>query len=145
MGKMDFHNAGINHLIWKKRLRGLLNGRVIISEVEKISPKDCELGKWLYSDGLNEYGKMEEMQELERIHAEAHAMGNRIIHFHDDGKIKEAEIEFKKLNELSKKIIGILTNLSIQVDTEKQDKPEEKKEIKKKANKVKDKDKGEDE
>lgn len=115
MEQIDFHKAGIIHLLWKKRVRGFLDGKETITRIEAISYKECELGKWLYSQGLVKYNNLPQMQELEKIHIELHAIVNNTLQFKNQGNIAQSEEEYKKLESLSKKIIILLTALAIKI------------------------------
>ena len=57
---LDFASARSKHLLWKSRLRDFLDGKGTLTMNEAISHKDCALGKWLYSSGLQQFGKLPE-------------------------------------------------------------------------------------
>lgn len=110
---MDFHDAGIKHLLWKKNIRALLNEKDIDQEVEQQSHKDCDLNKWLNDKGIPKYGRIKEIIEFETLHIEIHLVSNRIIHLFNRGEKLAAENEFKTLEELSKKFVNILTGMAL--------------------------------
>jgi len=122
MEELDFQNAGIVHLVWKKKIRALLDGRAAITEVKHVSHKECELGRWLYSSGLKQYGQLKEMRQLEGLHIEIHNICNRILGMIKEERKGAAEVEYKKLDTKSKDMIKILTLLSVQGETENNDK-----------------------
>lgn len=86
-----------------------------MSEAEAVSHHDCELGKWLYSDGQANFGSMPEFRELERKHAKLHSYVRGIINMKNAGDITGAENEFKLLNETSEKVVQLLDELDRKV------------------------------
>ncbi len=107
----DLQEAGIKHLLWKKQVRAILDNRCPLEELRDISHKGCDFGKWLYSGVLDNAVMLKEAKELETIHIEAHMIFSRIAHFKTAENIAAAENEYKNLEEISKKIIGLLTAL----------------------------------
>jgi len=117
--EMIFQNAGVKHFIWKKKLRGVLDGKLAIDDVEKISHKDCEFGQWLYAEGLKKFGEIKEMLQLEEIHLETHNIGNKIIQLCEQNQKEAAELEYKKIDESTQKMVHLLTLLSVHIDSDK--------------------------
>jgi methyl-accepting chemotaxis protein len=46
---------------WKAKLRHFLDGSEALTSAHAVSHKQCDLGQWLYSDGLKIYGDMAAM------------------------------------------------------------------------------------
>jgi len=108
---LDLELAKSQHLRWKARLRGFLDGKETLTEQQVTSHRDCDLGKWLYSEGISRYGHLPEMQELERIHAELHDTVRRVVQLHRSGQKDSANREFMKIEPISQRIIQLLTHL----------------------------------
>jgi methyl-accepting chemotaxis protein len=106
---IDFSSARTKHLLWKTRLRAFLEGKESLTEAQAVSHRDCDLGKWLYSQGMRDYGHLPEMQQLEKIHAELHAVVKRVVRLKEADNIAEAEREFHKVEPISQKIIALLS------------------------------------
>lgn len=68
MRTLDFTMARLDHLEWKRKLKSSLEDAGEPSEWLAISHKDCDLGKWLYSRGLQKYDHYPLILELERAH-----------------------------------------------------------------------------
>ncbi len=49
-------------------MRSLQDGKEALTSAHAVSHNQCDLGKWLYSDGMSTYGHIAEMVELERVH-----------------------------------------------------------------------------
>lgn len=111
MQKPDFAVVRIMQLACKASLRDFLDGKESMTLEQAVSHKDCDLGKWLYSEGLTKYGKFAEMQELEKIHIDLHAIIKKIIQFKDSGDVSTAEKEYKKVDEISSRIFSLLVNI----------------------------------
>jgi methyl-accepting chemotaxis protein len=80
-----------------------------IDPAQATSHKDCDLGKWIYSDGLSGFGGVPEMKSLEREHESLHRLIKTIMDLRAAGKTEEAEAEFVKVEPISKNIIDLLT------------------------------------
>jgi methyl-accepting chemotaxis protein len=105
---LDLSKAKSAHKAWKARLRGFLDGRESLSLNEAVSHKHCVLGKWYYSEGLQQYGNIRAMQELEQPHAELHKLIRDIIEQKEQGQMQKAEQLYEKVGPLSEKILRLL-------------------------------------
>ena len=112
---MDFVAAKLKHSSWKSKMRRFLNGEMSMSESQAVSHHDCELGKWLYSDGKTHFGTLPEFRELEGIHAKLHGYVRDIIVKKNAGDVSGAEDQYKALDTASGKIIQLLDNLDNKV------------------------------
>ncbi len=106
---LDFATAKMQHANWKGKLRSFLDGKGKLTLAEATSHKDCDLGKWLYSQGLAKYGEISDMHRLEKEHEKLHQTIKRIVEFKNAGKTGEAETEFAKVEPSSKTIIDLLS------------------------------------
>ncbi|MEZ5444267.1 MAG: methyl-accepting chemotaxis protein [Gammaproteobacteria bacterium] len=105
---IDFSAARTKHLSWKTRLRGFLDGRESMTEAQAVSHRDCDLGKWLYSRGMAEYGQCSAMQQLEKDHAAMHALVKEVVRFKGAGESERAEAKFREIEPLSAKVVRSL-------------------------------------
>jgi methyl-accepting chemotaxis protein len=111
MGKTDFTDIRLQHIAWRTKLDQFLKGEQSMTEEEATSPKVCDVGKWLYSVGLEKYGMMEEIQELEKIHIELHATVKKIISLKQLGN-NHAETEaLDMLDKILRKIMFLLVDI----------------------------------
>lgn len=108
---LDFSQARFKHLNWKFRLRAFLDGKETITMEQAVSHRDCDLGKWLYSTGIEKYKQYAEMHELEKTHESLHSVIKRIVVLREKGEMDHAEAEFQKVEGISKTIIGFLDTL----------------------------------
>jgi len=116
MATLDFSTARLKHTNWKLKLRAFLDGKESLTEAQATSPKDCELGKWLYSEGLAKYSGFPEMKQLEKAHSELHASVRHIVSAKKLGNTHGAEEEFKKVGSTSDSIVALLTAIEKKVN-----------------------------
>ncbi len=114
---IDFASARAKHKLWKTRLRAFLDGEESMNENEAVSHRDCDLGKWLYSTGLEQFGHLPEMKELEKIHAEMHSVIKQVIQGHQSGDDKKAEAAYARVERFSDRIVELLDKLEGIVST----------------------------
>jgi methyl-accepting chemotaxis protein len=112
---LDFSAARIKHLSWKTRLRSFLDGQESMSKDQAVSHHDCDLGKWLYSTGMESYGHMPEMKTLEKVHAELHGIIKDVVRLKHGGDVKGAEKKFAKVESISGKIVAMLNHIESDV------------------------------
>ena len=115
MGKFDFAVARVMHIAWKSSLRSFLDGKESMTEEQAMSHKECDLGKWMYSDGMASYGTLPEMKELEKVHTELHTIVKRVIQLKQSGDSDSAENELAKLEPVSQKIFSLLVEIEHKV------------------------------
>ena len=106
---INFDLAREAHRRWVKRLRDLLDGKTAMSVEEAGSHKICNLGKWLYSEGLSKYGDLPEFQALEKRHAVFHDLVKNIVMQKASGRLTEAEQQFANVSPISQDVVGLLT------------------------------------
>ena len=112
---MDFFKARAAHLAWLVRIRDVLDGKATMSASEALSHRDCSLGQWLYSTGLDRYGHFTEMQELEPLHERLHKMIKEIVSLKNAGEKARAEAMYAEIEILSGQIVGMIKGLERQV------------------------------
>ncbi len=110
---IDFSMARTKHMTWKSRLRNYLKGSDAdgLDKIQATSPRHCDLGKWLYMDGMSKYGNNADMKQLEKIHAEMHATVGKVINAKDAGNMNAAQAELAKVSDLSGKVVELLTKI----------------------------------
>jgi methyl-accepting chemotaxis protein len=85
-----------------------------MSEQEAVSHHDCDLGKWLYGQGLARFGDLPEMQKLEKIHAEMHTLIKQVVRAQNSGDTRKAESAFARVERYSDEIVTLLEQLEKQ-------------------------------
>jgi len=111
-----FRKAKADHLAWRTKLRDLLNGKESLSAEEASSHEHCRLGKWIYSEGMENYGHMKDMQDMEATHKALHQSIKKVIDLKNRGKGDEANQEFAQFQEYSERLIADLDRLAAKTD-----------------------------
>ncbi len=117
--RIDFELARAKHLLWKSRIRDFLDGKSTLTEQQAGSHEGCALGKWLYGGGLDEYGDLAEMKELEKVHEELHTAVHEIINHKSRGEMTSSEDGFLKIGSFSERIVSLLTTVERRVEEHK--------------------------
>jgi chemotaxis protein histidine kinase CheA len=112
---LDFALAREKHLLWTGRLRQVLDGKLTLTQEQAGSPKDCALGKWLYSTGLNEYGDIADMHVLEAAHRQFHEAVREVIALKEKGNQNAAELALERIAPMSNHVVDLLTTLARKV------------------------------
>ncbi len=112
----DFHAARAAHLSWKMRLRDFLDGKKSMHNEEAVSHRDCALGKWLYGFAMDEYGYIEEMQVMEKLHEKMHSVIKDVVSLRNAGDDENAEAAFAEVGPLSDEIIHLLKRVEAMVE-----------------------------
>ncbi len=106
------------HIIDKFWLKGLLDGfkKDKVKKLEEF-PR-CRLNRFFKSPAGRKLKSWQRIKELERIHVEFHVMVKMIIRLHESG-MKEASLaKFKELENISRRMIIMLTELQRYVKDE---------------------------
>ncbi|CAK0743267.1 methyl-accepting chemotaxis protein [Gammaproteobacteria bacterium] len=111
ISRLDFSAARDAHIAWRGRLRAFLDGRKTLNLQEVSSPHACQLGHWLYSEGLTKYKHLPTMVELEKSHTILHASIRKVIQFKENHDNASAEIEYLQFHNLSGQVISLLDKL----------------------------------
>lgn len=105
---LDLSSAKAAHLNWKTRLRAFLDGKEALTKDEAVSHRHCNFGKWYYSDGLEHFGELQGIIDVEKPHEELHELIRIIIDFKNNGQTAEAEAAYRQIDALSSTIVGFL-------------------------------------
>ena len=109
MNAQTFRTFKIKHRAWKMKLNDFLEGKGGLTEQQAVSAKDCNLGKWMYDEGLQHYSTIPEMKSLEKVHVNLHELVKSIVTLKNAGKAAEADAEYQKVGPISDEIIALLT------------------------------------
>ncbi len=111
MEVIDFYKEIASHVIWNVKLKCFLDGGECIPEKETVDSRECELGKWLYTEGINKYGMLPEMLELEKTHDQLHEIIKRVVQKKNSGDNYRAELELTKMKSVSNRVVELLLHM----------------------------------
>jgi methyl-accepting chemotaxis protein len=113
--KFDIEKVKTSHRMWRNRFLRFIEGKENINPSEFLSHRECQLGKWYYSEGMKNFGKVPEFIELGRKHEEFHRIGAQLIKLANEGKIEEAERKFRETDTLTNELLSLLDRLKMVV------------------------------
>jgi hypothetical protein len=111
----DFMAAKLKHSMWKLHLHEFLEGKPGLSEAQATNHKECDLGKWLYSEGLTKYGSIPEMKALEAEHERLHDTVRTIMALKTAGKTADAKAALAGIDAVSKRVVELLVKVEMAV------------------------------
>ena len=100
-----------DHLLWRWKVYNHLLGFEHLDEHNISSHTDCSLGEWYYGIGKKLVGKEAIFKEIEKPHAEVHALAKKAVHAFNQGDKKQAEQYLEQLEVTSKVVIDKLKKL----------------------------------
>ena len=106
--KLNIAAAKSKHLSWKTRIRSFLDGNESLTMEQAVSHRDCDLGKWIYSEGIAHLGNSGAFNKLEKCHAGLHADIREIITLKEQGNDAQAEKHYSKIESASGKVVRYL-------------------------------------
>ena len=110
---MPYHDAMSNHIIWKRRLQKAVDGPYDERFAVAVVARDdvCELGKWIYGDGLK-YSSSTAYQKVVRAHAAFHLYAADVLLKLGEGdKAAAKEVLDDPLEAKSREIISAIVDL----------------------------------
>ena len=105
----EFMAAKLKHTMWKMHLREFLDGRPGLTAAQATSHRECELGRWLYADGLAKYGSIPEMKLLVSRHEDMHRLVKAIMELKAAGQTAQAEAEYARIDPSSRQLTELLS------------------------------------
>ncbi len=96
------------HRAWLQKLQQVLNGVSTLTREETGSHTLCQLGQWIYSEGLKKYADIPEIHALEKLHTQFHASVAGIVELANAGRKAESEAKLAELEKVSEKLIELL-------------------------------------
>ncbi|MBF0249550.1 MAG: CZB domain-containing protein [Alphaproteobacteria bacterium] len=108
----DISRARLVHLKWLMQLEeALRHGK----SPALASHTSCELGQWLYDEGLAKYKKYPEISFLEKRHQRFHETTELLVRLFQDRNFVEAEVALDELKRESQDLIFMLTMLEYRI------------------------------
>ncbi|MBF0309161.1 MAG: CZB domain-containing protein [Magnetococcales bacterium] len=86
------------HLKWLGKLENVIRGRSDLRPEQVASGRECDFGKWYYSEGSERFGTMPIFRQVGEIHLRVHEVARETVKQVADGHIAAAE---KKMDEFS--------------------------------------------
>ncbi|WP_395056106.1 PAS domain S-box protein [Flavobacterium sp.] len=104
----DFIDAKLKHLKWKYKIRHFLDGEGSLDQIQAISHRESDFGKWYYTEGKKKYGHIESVQKIELLNEKLHHLVKEILDLKTKGEAQKTEVKYQQLVATSDKIILLL-------------------------------------
>jgi len=112
---LDFSRVKMAHHSWRLKLRHFLDGREVLDRKGLASHRDCELGQWIYAGGMEAYGHLPQMQELEQKHKDMHKLVKQVVELKHAGNTADAEEVFTRVCKTAEGVIALIDQVEMQV------------------------------
>jgi methyl-accepting chemotaxis protein len=89
----------------------MLLGNETVKESDVVSHRDCALGKWYYSEGVQTCSALPEFVRLGKLHEDMHNAVKKTVRLWNEGKRNEAGVMGNKVYELSEEVIAMIDEL----------------------------------
>ncbi len=113
---VDFARVKMAHRSWRLKLRGFLDGRENLDPKQLASHQTCELGKWIYAEGMATYAHLPPFQDLEKKHKAMHGMVKQVVELKHAGNVPEAEVGFIRVVNAAEEVVALITKVEAQVN-----------------------------
>ncbi|MGM0424945.1 MAG: methyl-accepting chemotaxis protein [Thermodesulfobacteriota bacterium] len=88
--RFDIGKVKNAHLKWRSRLESVIQGLESMSPEEVASDRDCEFGKWYYSQAGQKLSDLLAFEEVGKHHKEVHAYAQKIVSLVQQGRQDKA-------------------------------------------------------
>jgi hypothetical protein len=104
----ELRKAKAAHIKWRSYAYAMVSGLDIDTEYAPLEHTDCVFGKWYYGVGMEHFGHLDTYSGIEVPHQILHKLYSKIYDLAKNGKLKDAEVEAKRLTELSHQVMEAL-------------------------------------
>jgi hypothetical protein len=115
----ELRKAKAAHLKWRSYAYAMVSGLDIDSEYAPLEHTDCAFGKWYHGAGKEHFGHLDTYSGIEVPHQILHKIYSKIYDSAKKGKLQEAEVDAKRLTELSRQVIDALELVEHEIDSHK--------------------------
>ncbi|MBF0124640.1 MAG: CZB domain-containing protein [Magnetococcales bacterium] len=109
--RLDIGIARHIHLNWEFELEAVALGMRAPTEIQ--SHEECELGRWIHTDGLRSYRDLDAIYLLIESHRRFHNAARRIVSLHQQERSADVAAELEVVRTLSREIIFRLTEIEL--------------------------------
>ena len=104
----ELQQAMLNHLDWRNKMRGFLDGEDTLDERVAFDHTQCAFGKWYAETGQTRLSEIPELAQVDKPHRELHELLKQVVELKRQGDTAGAEREFKRIEPLSEKVVSIM-------------------------------------
>ena len=111
MSNIGIKMAKMMHKNWVSTLKLAFKGQASVNETELYSYENCEFGKWIYSEGVVEYGDQVSMRLMEKIHVQLHRDVRKMFAYEKEGNVHGRDKMMRKIELTSQEMMKLLVEL----------------------------------
>jgi hypothetical protein len=106
-GTLKVSQARLIHLRWERSLMDALRHRG--KDITLESSEMCALGVWIHATGVQRYGNLPEIAQLDETHKAFHTHAKNVISSLRNKQDKRAEASYKQTRDYSRRVIYLLS------------------------------------
>ena len=113
----ELRKAKAAHIKWRSYAYAMVSGLDIDTEYTPLQHTECLFGKWYYGAGKEHFGHLDTYAGIEVPHKILHMLYTKIYELAKKGKLQDAEVEAKRLTELSHQVMEALELVEREVES----------------------------
>ncbi|MBF0614365.1 MAG: hypothetical protein G8237_01240 [Magnetococcales bacterium] len=116
VGTQSFDAEAIKraHLKWLGKLENVVRGRTLLKAEEVTSGRECDFGKWYYSEGEARFGGCTLFQTLGEVHLAVHETARESVRLVNLNQIPAALEAMERFNALRRELFKLLDQLYLE-------------------------------
>ncbi|MBF0097443.1 MAG: nitrate- and nitrite sensing domain-containing protein [Magnetococcales bacterium] len=99
------------HLKWLGSLENVIRGREGLTPEQVKSGRECDFGKWYYSEGERRFGTLPTFQALGRVHLQVHETARQLVELVQRGEVQQASNGMNRFNAIKDEMFQHLDQL----------------------------------
>ncbi|MBF0612809.1 MAG: HAMP domain-containing protein [Magnetococcales bacterium] len=109
------------HLKWLGKLEYVIRGRAALKPEQVASGRECDLGKWYYSEGTQKFGHLPVFQKMGEVHLRVHEVAKEAVKKVELGDIAGAEEKMNQFSAIKDQLFDLLDDLYLEATHQQQE------------------------
>ena len=114
----ELRKAKAAHIKWRSYAYAMVSGLEIDEEYTPLDHADCSFGRWYHGAGKEHFGHLDTYSGINVPHQILHKLYGKIYEAAKKGHLKDAEVDAKRLSELSHQVLEALELVENEVERE---------------------------
>lgn len=115
----ELRKAKSAHIKWRSYAYAMVSGLDIDTEYTPLEHTDCDFGKWYHGVGKEHFGHLDTYAGIAVPHHILHKLYSKIYDLAKKGKLEDAEVDAKRLTELSHQVLEALELVEREIQSRK--------------------------
>ncbi|WP_130471200.1 methyl-accepting chemotaxis protein [Candidatus Magnetaquicoccus inordinatus] len=104
------------HLKWLGKLENVIRGRSDLQPEQVVSGRECDFGKWYYSEGSARFSHLPLFQRLGEVHLQVHEVARETVKLASQGNPAAAERKMNEFATIKDQLFDLLDQLYMQAN-----------------------------